>query len=363
MPDAMPRLEEPVDVVLHIGTDKTGTSAVQALAALNRDRLAEAGVLYPRSPGGRRHVRFGLALKPAASLEHHVAWQRQRARSPQHFRRWVLRRLADEIAGSGAGRVLLSDEALYGASGEALRRLRRFLDGTARGTSVVCYLRRQDDHLCSRYQQQVKTGEVRRLADPALLADERGFYDYHGRLSSWTSLVRPDEVVVRPFEREAFAGGSLLADFVEAARLGVDPARLVEPEGDRNESLDARSVEFLRILNLHRVEHEGAQPRVIDNRDVVRRLRPLSVGPTLALPPAVLDGFMARFAAGNEAVARELVGDPSGTLFHAPRKTAGTTAEQLLDPARLDDLLDAAELAADARAAVRRLAEREARER
>ena len=70
---------------------------------------------------------------------------------------------------------------------------------------------------------------------------------------------------------------------------------------------------------------------------------------------------MDRWVASNELVARELIGDPDGQLFTEPRKTAGTTTEQRLDPARLDDFLQALPQLPDRiEAPLRRIAEREA---
>ncbi|HEX5860251.1 MAG TPA: hypothetical protein VFY58_00315, partial [Nocardioides sp.] len=50
-------------VVLHIGMGKTGTTSIQGWLHRNRERLAERGILYPASPGERRHVRLGLAMQ------------------------------------------------------------------------------------------------------------------------------------------------------------------------------------------------------------------------------------------------------------------------------------------------------------
>jgi len=40
-----------VDLILHIGTEKTGSTSIQRYLAKNRVRLREAGVLFPLAPG------------------------------------------------------------------------------------------------------------------------------------------------------------------------------------------------------------------------------------------------------------------------------------------------------------------------
>jgi hypothetical protein len=78
------------------------------------------------------------------------------------------------------------------------------------------------------------------------------------------------------------------------------------------------------------------------------------------MPEAFLDGFMARWAASNRAVARDFLDDPSGQLFRLPRKSGNTTTEQVLDPGRLDHYFELAELPEQLHVPVRRIAEREA---
>jgi hypothetical protein len=360
VPSATTSPTEPLDLVLHIGSGKTGTSSVQQLLNKNRKRLAELGTLFPQSPGRGRHVRLGLFIRPDAELDNKIAWQNQNYASPAEFREDFQHELFAEINSSGLTRVLLSDEALYGSTVEGLKRLRAFTDEIARSIRLVVYLRRQDDHVCSRYQQVVKTGETRRLADRLEQVDFSKTYDYHARLSTWARLLEPNDFVVRPFDPERFVDGSLLQDFLDAARIDAR-AEDFKQVRNLNESLDAESVEFLRLLNLHRIEHEGATAGLIDNRALVKRLTEVSTGPTLTLPDSVLDAFMEQWEESNRAVAREFLGDESGQLFRAPRKTRNTTTEQRLDPARLDYFLTLLVLPERMRSPLRRLAEREAK--
>lgn len=254
--------------------------------------------------------------------------------------------------------MLLSDEALYASAEPALERLRLLLDEHASEVRLVCYLRRQDELLVSHYQQVVKVRATRTLAERVAERDLSPTYDYDARLRAWLRVVDPDELVVRRFERDRFRNGSLYDDFVAAAGLGI-PADDVPPQ-EQNESLDAESVEFLRLLNLYRLEH-GHPPDLPENRHLVPTLARLSTGPTLALPDDELDRFMARWADSNERVARELLGEPDGVLFDSRGSSGDTTTEQRLDPARLDRFLDALDaLPPWIEAPLRRIAEREA---
>ncbi|MBO0844802.1 MAG: hypothetical protein J2P22_05235 [Nocardioides sp.] len=338
---------------------KTGTSSIQFFLRDNREALASRGLLYPTTPGRARHHKLSLSVKTLDELERSPEWLRARSSHPAKFRKQLRRRLMTEIEDSGLPRVLFSDEDLFGSSYPALRRLGRWLWGFAQSVRVVVYLRRQDDHLISCYQQEVKLGAVERLEDWAL-HDMSGLYDYRARLGRIRRLLAPAELVVRRYEQECFAEGSLIQDFLDV--VGVDVrARELTSVADRNMSLDAETVEFVRLLNVHRVETEMATPGLIDNRSLVASLTEASTGPVLALPDGALDEFMARWTRSNELVARNLLDDPGGQLFHERRKSVNTTIEQGLDPARVDHFCAVADLPEELHAPLRRLAEREAK--
>jgi hypothetical protein len=352
-------LSRPLDLTLHIGTGKAGSSSIQFFLRDNRERLGELGVLYPRTPGEARHARLGLFVKSEAELENSPEWYREKHSDPVSFRKAFRRQLFSEIEDSGLFRVLLSDEILFGSSAQALRRLSRFTHRVTESLRLVAYLRRQDDHMVSRYQQGVKIGWVVRLRDWAH-EDMSDLYDYHARIRRHERLLAPTDFVVRRFERESFVDGSLLEDFLDAARIDARAEDLT-PVPNINESLDAESVEFLRLLNLHRIEHEGATAGLIDNRAVAKRLTELSTGPTLTLSASVLDAFMEQWEEPNRAVAREFLGDESGQLFRTPRKTHNTTTEQHFDPARLDHYFALVNLPEQLHEPLHQLAEREAK--
>ena len=346
------------DVVLHIGSDKTGTTSIQQLLRRNRKALADRGILYPRSPGKVRHSALGLFARPDDVLVKSRDWLRGEIAEPPVFRRRLRRRLAREVADSGANRVVLSDEALYRMSTDAIARLGGLVTAVGGRVRVLVYLRRQDDHLVSRYQQAVKVGQVEPL-DVWAERDFSAMYDYEAMLRRWQETLAPADVVVRTFERRRFADGSLEQDFLDAAGLDVRVADLRSVDV-RNESLGVEAVEVLRILNIHRIRNLGLDTWQITNREHVRRLRDAEAGPQLTLPEADLERFMAQWADSNRRVAVERLGDRTGELFRAPRRTTGTTTEQLLDPGRLDHYLALLEVPTEEHAAIREIAVEEA---
>lgn len=343
----------PVDLLLHIGSDKTGTSSIQVFMHRHRDLLAERGWLYPTSPGSIRHARMSLFIRPDHGLLESPAWSQQGFDSPDEFRSTFRRELLAELGQWAGGRVVISDEALYGARRQPLTRLRALTDEISRRLRAVVYLRRQDDRLISRYQQEVKVGETERLTDRIDRGDLPKHYDYASRLRLWTSVMEPEHLEVRRYEPSSFVEGSLEQDFLAAAGIDLSGAHL-RNVNRRNESLGVEGVELLRLAN--RLRRDGSAGSLPPNKQILRRLRGTDTGPVLTLPGATLDAFMARWAESNREVATRYLGDPDGELFRSPRKMRNVTTEQRIDPARLDHYAELLELDRASRDALRSLA-------
>lgn len=341
-------------LVLHIGSGKTGTSSIQQFLRINRPRLARRGILYPHAPGRARHTQLGFYVKTEEELARTVEWTRAGHGDLASFKADFEQRLAAEIAEAAPRRLVMSDEALYNASDDSVRRTRALAERIADRVRVIVYVRRQDDHLVSRYQQVVKTGAVETLEEFAR-RDHSSTYDYAGRLATWQRLMEPDAFVVRRFEPSRFGEGGLYQDFLDAAAIKV-PLERLKPVESQNESLDAESVEMLRILNLYRVEHEGATVGVINNRPLFTRLG--AEGPTLTLSDEAFAAFMGQWERTNREVASTYFGEEE--LFGPRRPSRSATTEQRLDPARLDHFFEVLEIPAGQRPAVRAIAEREA---
>jgi hypothetical protein len=315
-----------VDLYLHIGSTKTGTTTLQEFLATNRALLASLGYLYPRSLGAKRHNRLSLFAQTDRYRENTPFWNRKmQGVTITEFRERCRAQWLNEVERSALDKMILSDEALLSMPREAIARLRALLHDVGGRIHLICYLRRQDDHVVSLYQQEVKSrGETRTLGQWLAESDRRK-YDYAQRLAMWHRCMDPHSISVRPFERCELVGGSLLTDFLDC--VGID-----RPEADfaavtrRNETLDAEAVELIRLLNIHRARY-------------VELLARKSPGPTLTLPDDVLDAFMKRWEPANRTVAQTYLGREDGVLFRLPRKTHNTTTVQHLDPERCQQLL------------------------
>jgi len=142
---------KPIELYLHAGMGKTGTSALQAFLAQHSNALREFGVLYPAAyrsmnDGGAHHA------LPLAMMDKQPAWApRLSLPSPQQ----ILTEIYEEAVSLGLNKVVVSSEILYVIRPQAVRDL----VGQFR-SRIVLYVRRQDLHVMSLTNQAIKaTGE------------------------------------------------------------------------------------------------------------------------------------------------------------------------------------------------------------
>jgi len=299
---------------VHIGTEKTGTTTLQSMANSNRPVLASHGLLYPLAPGKQNHA--GLAVYALKSGGRPGLRYTARLRGDDDvaaYRQSVMTRLREEIFDSGCPRVLLSNEHLSSRlrNTDAVLRLVEGLRTISDDIRVLIYLRPQYELVVSSYSTSVKSGR----ATPIRLerSAHEHYYNYDKILELWEKAVGIENIQVRRFLPREFVGGTLISDFFTALGMAV-PAELEVP-GPRNRSLDANTLEFLRIVNEN-------MPKFVDGdinearAEILAGLQRISSGAKFMVSGAALAEIDTTFATSNQAVAERYF--PGGGPLFSP---------------------------------------------
>jgi hypothetical protein len=318
-----------MDIYLHIGTGKTGTTSIQTFLELNRQKLEENGVIVPQSPGRRNHRRLTMYALNDGIIDN-TRRSRGLLRDDQvaHFREQFSRQFREEAATwSGASKVILTSEQMtrLRRPGE-IQRLRELI-AVGSKVVVIVYFRRQDDYFLSEYSQIIKGGQNLTM-DAAIEKVNMQVYNYYAFLKNWADEFGKDNIVVRPFEHSQMVGGDAVQDFLSVVGIEDLPQYAKPPR--QNLSLDRYTVEYLRRLNPH-------VPRFIDNAPnplrvgLVEALESVSDGAKLTLSKETAEIFLRRFKKLNALVAREYLNRVDGVLFHE------TPADAVVDSSALDE--------------------------
>lgn len=264
--------------LVHIGPQKTGTTAIQVAMVEARERLAEHGVAYVTGAGHRpRRAAWALGIRglPAGSQQPHI-------------RHWE--RFAAAVATASARRVCVSNEDFGRATPDQIDRLVRDLGGER--VHVVAAARRLDRYLPSQWQEGVKAGDERSYdewlrvvldpADPELDWHRRNVWfshDVRSLVSRWVDRVGEDRftlIVADESDREQLPRAF-------EALLGL-PAQTLRPDPSRsNRGLSWAETELIRAINQVMADCDWTRPQ--RRRYLIRGVvgdmhsRPIPVGP------------------------------------------------------------------------------------
>lgn len=292
---------------LHIGTEKTGTTSIQQFFRANREALAGRGVLYPVAAGQQNHTALAVAAQDdfaesPLKLLHGI----QSSGDLRQFRRQLGHSLGEELKGRNYPVAILSNEHCSSrlASTAEVQRMQDLLSAHFERIFILVYIRRQDELLLSAYSTAVKSGSARALAVPGPAA--AAGYDYASLLSRWSDVFGREQIICRRFEKSSLRNGDVVDDLLNVVGVPAD-AGLARPS-PANESLDAVSLEFLRLFNrsIPRFSEQNERHQIRDN--IIRLLRELSQGALPTLPARELGCFMSRFRESNRQVALDYFG-------------------------------------------------------
>lgn len=276
-------------LVLHIGTQKTGTSAVQKWFNENQQQLLKSGYYYPLTGqwSDNSHHRWAIAL-----------WDAIRASEPTALHK-LISDLATELrsAGLGENAIILSSEIFEKLPIHAKGRkiLEELFDTLDVDVEVVAFLRRQDLLIESWFKQWVKDVNRRISVPPErFIGEQSRFLDYNELLSMWRSLPRVRDLKI--------ATNALMHNPIDEMERLLD-LDIVDRKGNRfevvNASLDGEALRLKYFVNRFPLtpEEDLEVLSCIDRMDISRERLNLFSDEERAT-------FVGRFAQSNALLAK-----------------------------------------------------------
>lgn len=255
-------------LILHIGTEKTGTTSFQNFCHNNREALLARGILYPSDLGFRNHrfISFaGLSMETAddgvKSLnldtpEKLVAFQAD-----------IATRLDRQLAANATARAcILSSEHLHSRlrNLEQVARIRDLLAPRFDTVEICIHLRPQIDVALSLASTQTRVGGAVRRGFFEQVRPENIYYNYNRLVAMWEEVFGGNAVYCIPFRQSP--------DFLSWVlhHLDIPQEGLSRPEHE-NEALDVQVMALVNALaesgRAERIDH-----RVLDQLPVRQKL-------------------------------------------------------------------------------------------
>jgi hypothetical protein len=274
-------------VILHIGRQKTGTTAIQQFLYANRSLLKSHDIHYPQ---------FGIR----GFGHHEIGGPLSRIHSPKYRRSHsdvvaTLRcGLLEEIQDNGS-LIVMSSESFQNCDPGLVRQLL-----TGYEVEVVVYLREQVGFLASAYAQKVQASDYSGSLEEFCQANM--FPDYQRFIEPWNNEFS-SRVSVKIYDRNELVKGDVVADFCESfLRIPSEVVNELRTKNDPNPTLTQDLLEFkLRVNQQCSLSPENAEL-------LFKGLAELSITDTsgkISVPAGLIDGIARHYDKSNRRVARK----------------------------------------------------------
>tara|TARA_R110002012_G_scaffold321971_2_gene552951 strand:+ start:1417 stop:2397 length:981 start_codon:yes stop_codon:yes gene_type:complete len=221
-----------MNLIIHVGQPKTGTTSIQNILKINSKKIQELGFLYEtNSLNHQPMVQDILASENVdAALHNFVSYQKDLARQRD------------------CKSIILSSEAFFEFDSEFIRKMLKEFDCNTR---IVAYLKRQDLYLESIWKQW--HFKNKHYANFSEFVEKFKFLDYLVTLENWEKLVGAENITVVPFEKREMKNG-LLSGFMEI--LGVPKDKISELDFNvpknmfgTNQGLSPKGLKFASLVS------------------------------------------------------------------------------------------------------------------
>lgn len=320
---------------LHIGTPKTGTSAIQRFLPLNGELLQEQGFCYPdfgyRYPlvNDNRNGHFLVARQSSKGLSEEETEQLRQSENNRFYEGLdKVKELMETYPN-----VILSDENVW--NGYIKREnfwtvLKDALTERGIDLKVIVYLRRQDSVIESYWLQRVKE-KLQTSFEEYIDTGKYNFFklDYYTQLKEISEVIGKENIIVRAYEKQQYEGNgnSLMSDFLKVLGLELD-SRYQYADIVANTRLYGKFLEVKRIFNA--MECYQSVNWSVKYLKMVQEEEEAKFGVPnckyFAYDKQV--AFLKEYEESNAAVAREFMNREDGVLFRDEIKKDGDADEK-----------------------------------
>lgn len=296
---------------LHIGTEKTATTSLQHFFFTNREKLLENNIFFPSIPGKLNHEKLSIYAAPERVINIRIKHDLLEKQKLYTFKSGFVNALRKETQPYSDKHILFSNEHLSSRVVEPsqIATLKVLIDDLGYDPYIIVYLRRQDQMLVSSYSTRIKSGGIEDFS----LQTNTARYNYFDFLTKWATVFGREKIIVRPFEKSQWIGGTIFNDFTTTIGL---PAinDFVLPSKKSNKSLDRAQIKFLTLFNKELKDLPRPEATAI-KANLVKLLESNSSNDGIILSKTTAKQFLEQYESQNSQVAKVFLGRQDGRLF------------------------------------------------
>lgn len=318
-----------VELIFHIGTGKTGTTAVQNTLHQNRQLLRRAfNILYP-------DMEEPSLFKPKKIRTNHCYYFGQKIKSDnkregvQSFKQDV-QKLIEKSAAEGVSKIIFSCERLF-ASNEFPVLLSEALSTVDAKIRLLLYLRRQDLLAESAWKQWgTKNPKFSSIQEYIRSPEADKILDYQRYMDQWVHFFGKDQIELHTFERSCI-GDNIITHVLKQVPLTDAQIEQVKypPIRQANVGYSKDVVWLLRLYKQADI-HDNTLHHLLNKALPPSHLKSDPFKPYGLLDIGQRQKIMARYREGNKAIARLFFAqEERDKLFLEPLDTGSLDTETL----------------------------------
>jgi len=246
-------------IVLHIGTEKTGTTSIQGFLSSHRDDLRKHNILYSKILGDPNNIRLSIALQNIDKIDDSRIYAKLITKEQiLAYREELKENLQKEITSENPEVLIISSEHLSSRMNqeEELERLKVFLNEFSDDITVLIYLRRQDEFFESLYSTAIKKGHITEFSFPEKGKGRKDFH-YNAMLKLWENTFGYENMRLNVFEKEKLYQQDVVSDFIYKLNLPIKFEKIAKKR--ENLSFGRKKLSFLKEFNAY-------VPEIIEKR-------------------------------------------------------------------------------------------------
>ncbi|WP_140849349.1 hypothetical protein, partial [Paracoccus sp. FO-3] len=276
-------------LVLHIGTEKTGTTLIQKWLYQNRGRFLENGIYLSNSLGWENNRSLVAYFRSEPDEFWTFNGIKNKEQKEQFFASFLTDLEAEiEQASANNHTMVITSEHFHSRLTDE-NDVATFSDFCRRNFKdhvVVCYLRPQWDVRKSIYSTDLRNNESRRFSQyrSDISASDK-YFDYLNLYRRWKRNFAYAQIEFRNYDRSSFIGNDLRKDFASVFPIAIDVNDFEFSDKRENESLALLESAAYAAVNraVPLFEGQSVNKRNYEYKKLLSDLRVLKRG-TLADP-------------------------------------------------------------------------------
>lgn len=287
---------------IHIGTHKTGSTAIQQFLRQNKRRLAQEGVFYLTLPYGIEKLMSANELDEELvdSVKKSLA-NKANSYSPKKAQEGCYLLSWEGFSGDA-----LKGYANVAIVAEHLQRMTEQFD-----VKIIVYLRRQDDFLESIYTQKIHEGASYAFHSFVEMLPDTSF-DWARLLAAYGDRFGKENLIVRRYDKAFLPkSDSLLKDFLQIVGVDFNKLDVEKKELIPNRGYSRDALEIAKLANPYlRNEEKKRLRRILQNASAKQPFEKYAYWTS-----SERARFLERYNQSNAQVASHFFDEEFGDLF------------------------------------------------